>query len=63
MPTLGDKLKENNDNNNVALRALINKVDIVDQIIDDFHGKKQEEITVEPEPEKEYKGFKSKYNA
>ena len=63
MPTLGDKLKENNDNNNVALRAWINKVDIVDQIIDDFHGKKQEEITVEPEPEKEYKGFKSKYNA
>ena len=36
MPTLIDKLKENNDNNNVALINTINKVDIVDQIIDDF---------------------------
>ena len=62
MKKLGDQIKESNDNNNVALRAVLNKVSMVDQIVDDYFGIKSEEISIKPEGKHVQRSFKKKYN-
>ena len=53
------KIKESDDNNNVVLRGVIEKIENIEHKLDEKHlGKTEFKI----EEEKEYKTFKDKYN-
>tara|TARA_A200000159_G_scaffold99787_1_gene92601 strand:- start:394 stop:732 length:339 start_codon:yes stop_codon:yes gene_type:complete len=52
MKKFGSKIKENNDNNNVFLKGVLNTLDKLDDKIDELSGVVKEEITIE---EKEIK--------
>ena len=53
------KIKESDDNNNVVLRGVIDKIENIEHILDEkILGKTEFKI----EKEKEYKTFKDKYN-
>ena len=53
------KIKESDDNNNVVLRGVIEKIENIEHKIDEKHFGKTE---FKVEEEKEYKTFKDKYN-
>ena len=54
------KIKESDDNNNVVLRGVIDKIENIEHRLDEkILGKTEFKI----EEEKEYKTFKDKYNA
>ena len=54
------KIKESDDNNNVVLRGVIDKIENIELKLDEkILGKTEFKI----EEEKEYKTFKDKYNA
>jgi hypothetical protein len=53
------KIKESDDNNNVVLRGVINKIENIEHAIDEKHFGKTEFEAIE---NKEYKTFKDKYN-
>ena len=53
------KIKESDDNNNVVLRGVIEKIENIEHAIDAKHFGKTE---LKVEEEKEYKTFKDKYN-
>jgi len=56
---IGNMVKENNDNNSILLKQILDGLDKVDTKIDEqIYGKT--EIVVEEKPE--YKTFKDKYN-
>ena len=57
--TFKRKLKENNDNNNIMLKQVLDSIDRVEQKIDEKNGFEQAEVTVETE--KEYVTFRDKY--
>lgn len=57
--TFKRKLKENNDNNNIMLKQVLDSIDKVEQKIDEKNGFEKVEVTVEAE--KEYISFKEKY--
>ena len=59
--TFKRKLKENNDNNNIMLKQVLDSIDRLEDKIDEKNGFKDAEVTVEAE--KEYVSFKDKYNA
>jgi hypothetical protein len=59
--TFKRKLKENNDNNNIMLKQVLDSIDRVEQKIDEKNGFKDAEVTVEAE--KEYISFRDKYKA
>lgn len=50
MKKFGSKIKENNDNNNVVLKGVLNTLDKLDEKIDELSGIVKEEIRIE-EPE------------
>ena len=50
MKKFGAKIKENNDNNNVVLKGVLNTLDKLDEKIDKLSGIIREEIKIE-EPE------------
>ena len=50
MKKFGAKIKENNDNNNVVLKGVLNTLDKLDEKIDKLSGVIREEIRIE-EPE------------
>ena len=53
------KIKESDDNNNVVLRGVIEKIENIEQKLDEkIHGKTEFKI----EDKEEYKTFKDKYN-
>ena len=53
------KIKESDDNNNVVLRGVIEKIENIEQKLDEkILGKTEFKV----EEEKEYKTFKDKYN-
>ena len=58
MKKFGAKIKENNDNNNVVLKGVLDKLDTIDQAVDKLSGIENKVEFVE---EKEHKSFKSKY--
>ena len=47
MKKFGAKIKENNDNNNVVLKGVLNTLDKLDERIDKLSGVIREEIKVE----------------
>ena len=54
------KIKESDDNNNVVLRGVLDKIENIESKLDEkIYGKTEFKI----EEEKEYKTFKEKYNA
>ena len=53
------KIKESDDNNNIVLRGVIEKIENIEHKIDEKHFGKTE---FKVEEEKEYKTFKDKYN-
>ena len=59
--TFKRKLKENNDNNNIMLKQVLDSIDRLEDKIDEKNGFKDAEVTVEAE--KEYVSFKDKYKA
>jgi len=59
--TFKRKLKENNDNNNIMLKQVLDSIDRVEQKIDEKNGFENAEVTVEAE--KEYVSFRDKYKA
>ena len=53
------KIKESDDNNNVVLRGVIEKIENIEAALDEkLHGKTEFKI----EEKEEYKTFKDKYN-
>ena len=58
MKKMSGKIKEDNDNNNVVLKGVLDKLDTIDQAVDKLSGIQNKVEFVE---EKEYKSFKSKY--
>ena len=50
MKKFGAKIKENNDNNNVVLKGVLNTLDKLDEKVDELSGIVKEEIRIE-EPE------------
>ena len=58
MKKMSGKIKEDNDNNNVVLKGVLDKLDTIDQAVDKLSGIENKVEFVE---EKEYKSFKSKY--
>ena len=60
MQKLGDKIKEENDNNNVTLRGVLDNLNKIEKISDEYLGVNEEIEIVE---DKEYITFKDKYNA
>ena len=58
MKRMSGKIKEDNDNNNVVLKGVLDKLDKIDGAIDKLSGIENKVEFVE---EKEYKPFKSKY--
>src|SRR5210317_112673 len=59
--TFKRKLKENNDNNNIMLKQVLDSIDRLEDKIDEKNGFKDAEVTVEAE--KEYVSFRDKYKA
>jgi hypothetical protein len=59
--TFKRKLKENNDNNNIMLKQVLDSIDRVEQKIDEKNGFENAEVTIEAE--KEYVTFRDKYKA
>src|SRR6056300_1503943 len=59
--TFKRKLKENNDNNNIMLKQVLDSIDKVEMQIDEKNGFEQAEVTVEAE--EEYVTFRDKYKA
>lgn len=58
--TFKRKIKESDDNNNVVLRGVLDKIDIIETAIDkQIYGETEFKI----EETKEYKTFRDKYNA
>ena len=53
------KIKESDDNNNVVLRGVIDKIENIEAALDEKHFGKTEFEVIE---NKEYKTFKDKYN-
>jgi len=60
MKRMSGKIKEDNDNNNVVLKGVLDKLDKLDEAIDRASGIKKEKV--EFVEDKEYKGFKTKYD-
>ena len=58
MKRMSGKIKEDNDNNNVVLKGVLDKLDNIDQAVDKLSGIENKVEFVE---EKEHKSFKSKY--
>ena len=58
MKKMSGNIKEDNDNNNVVLKGVLDKLDTIDQAVDKLSGVENKVEFVE---EKEYKSFKSKY--
>ena len=58
MKRMSGQIKEDNDNNNVVLKGVLDKLDTIDQAVDKLS---RIENKVEFVEEKEYKSFKSKY--
>jgi len=57
---IGQMVKENNDNNSILLKQVLDGLDKVDTKIDEkIYGK----TVIKIEEQKEYKTFKEKYNA
>ena len=54
MKKFGSKIKENNDNNNVVLKGVLNTLDKLDERIDKLSGIVKEEIRIEEEKTKAY---------
>ena len=50
MKRMGSNVKENNDNNNVVLKGVLNTLDKLDEKVDELSGIVKEEIRIE-EPE------------
>ena len=59
--TFKRKLKENNDNNNIMLKQVLDSIDRVEMKIDEKNGFENAEVTIEAE--KEYVTFRDKYKA
>jgi len=59
MKRLGEKIKENNDNNNVTLKSVLDNIDKIEKLSDQYN---KIDNTIVFEEEKEYKTFKEKYN-
>ena len=59
--TFKRKLKENNDNNNIMLKQVLDSIDKVEQKIDEKNGFENAEVTIEAE--EEYVSFRDKYKA
>src|SRR6056300_971331 len=59
--TFKRKLKENNDNNNIMLKQVLDSIDKVEMKIDEKNGFEQAEVTIEAE--EEYVTFRDKYKA
>ena len=47
MKKFGSKIKENNDNNNVVLKGVLNTLDRLDEKVDELSGIVKEEIRIE----------------
>ena len=60
MKKMSGKIKEDNDNNNVVLKGVLDKLDKLDEAIDKASGIVKEKV--EFVEDKEYKGFKTKYD-
>ena len=60
MKRMSGKIKEDNDNNNVVLKGVLDKLDKLDEAIDRASGIVKEKV--EFVEAKEYKGFKTKYD-
>src|SRR6056300_1979414 len=60
MKKMSGKIKEDNDNNNVVLKVVLDKLDKIDEAVDRASG--IEKKKVEFVEDKEYKGFKTKYD-
>ena len=58
MKRMSGQIKEDNDNNNVVLKGVLDKLDNIDQAVDKLSGIENKVEFVE---EKEHKSFKSKY--
>jgi len=58
--TFKKKIKENNDNNNIMLKQVLDSIDRVEDKIDEKNGLKEE---VKIEEKKEYETFRDKFNA
>jgi len=54
------RMTESDDNNNVALKGILDKIDKLEEAVDKASGIEKEELVFEVE-DKEYVGFKSKY--
>ena len=52
MKKFGSKIKENNDNNNVVLKGVLNTLDKLDEKVDELSGIVKEEIRIEEEKTK-----------
>ena len=61
MKKLGNQVKEENDNNNVTIRSILDNLNRIEKISDKYLGV-DEEVKIEQEEKKEYKTFKDKYN-
>jgi hypothetical protein len=59
--TFKRKLKENNDNNNIMLKQVLDSIDRLEDKIDEKNGFKDAEVTVEAKDK--YVSFKDKYKA
>mgnify|MGYP000851898462 CR=1 FL=1 len=61
MKRMSGKIKEDNDNNNVVLKGVLDKLDKLDEAIDKASGIEKEQVEFVEETEKEVKGFRQKY--
>ena len=61
MKKLGNQVKEENDNNNVTIRSVLDNLNRIEKISDKYLGV-NEEVRIEEEKEEDYKTFKDKYN-
>ena len=59
MKKLGNQVREENDNNNVTLRGVLDNLNRIEKISDEYLGVNEEVKIVE---DKEYKSFRDKYN-
>ena len=59
MGTLKRNVQENNDNNNVVIKGILDKLDKLEEAVDKVSGIVKQEV--EFVEEKEYKSFKDKY--
>src|SRR5210317_221536 len=55
------KVQENNDNNSMMLKGVLDKLEELDNIVDDTSGVKKNFINDEVKTKKEYVSFKDKY--